>query len=86
MEEAEIEDKVWTVNPIGEGARIWVIHQAASRYLRRDIAQNMKKNIKELEVVDIEELNTRIEEEAVKIENAFCKLFTDVPVFDFELN
>lgn len=83
----EIEDKVLCVNPIGEGQKIWVLHQAASRFLRKDIAQHMKKNIKELDIVDIEELLTKIEQEAVNIENNFLKMHENhAPVFDFEIN
>lgn len=61
LEEQEIDDKVWCVNPIGEGQKIWVIHQAASRFIRKDIAQQMKKNIKELEIVDVDELIAKVE-------------------------
>ena len=82
----DLEDKVWTVNPIGDSQKVWVIHQAASRWLRKDIAQQMKKNIKEMEIVEMEEFIERVEEEAVKIENEFLKLFPEVPVFDFEIN
>ncbi len=47
----------------------------------------MKKNIKELEIVDIEELLAKIEQEAASIENNFLKMHeSHVPVFDFEIN
>ena len=53
----------------------------------------MKKNIKELENVDTDEIVEKIEQEAVEIENKFIKLFSEqpeeqerVPVFDFEIN
>ena len=57
----DVEDKVWCVNPIGDDSKIWVLHQAAAKWVRKDIATQMKKNIKELEIVDIEELLTRVE-------------------------
>jgi hypothetical protein len=47
----------------------------------------MKKNIKELEIVDIEELLTKIEQEADSIESNFLRLHENhVPVFSFEIN
>ena len=46
----------------------------------------MKKSIKEMDVVDMDELIERVEEEAIRIENEFLKLFPEVPVFDFEIN
>lgn len=53
----------------------------------------MKKNIKELENYDLEELITEVEEHAVEIENNLLKMFAEipaepykVPVFDFEIN
>jgi len=46
----------------------------------------MKKCIKEMEVVDMDELVDKVEEEATRIETEFLKLFPEVPVFDFEIN
>ena len=53
----------------------------------------MKKNIKELDAVDSEELIEKVEEEANNIESNFLKMFSEqpdeasrVPVFDFEIN
>jgi hypothetical protein len=52
----DLEDKVFAINTISESSRIYVIHQAAQRLFRKDIVQQMKKNIKELESIDLEEL------------------------------
>ena len=57
IEEMELEDKALVVNPIGDTERVWVIHQAAGRYLRKDLVANMKKNMKEMENVDQDELD-----------------------------
>ena len=53
----------------------------------------MKKCIKELEVVDFEEIWLKIEQEAQAIELNLLKLFAEIPpedqripVFDFEMN
>ena len=37
----------------------------------------MKKNIKELDIVDFDEMVQRVEEEAIKIENNFLQLITE---------
>jgi hypothetical protein len=95
FEEQEIEDKVWCVNPIGDNQKIFVIHQAAQRFQRKDIVLAMKKNIKELDSIDIDELLEKIETDYVHIEDGFLQLFQQdenveednrVPVFDFEIN
>ncbi len=93
LEELRVEDKVMAVNPIGDNYKIWVIHQAASRWLRNDIATQAKKFFKEMETVDLDELQEKIETEAVKIEDAYLKLAfqnpdgtSAIPVFDFEIN
>lgn len=67
-EEMEIEDKVWCVNPIGDVSKIYVLHQAAQRLLRKDIAQHMKKNIKELDILDFDDILEKIEADALQIE------------------
>jgi hypothetical protein len=53
----------------------------------------MKKNIKELEIVDTDELIEKIEQEANDIETNFLNLYSEfsyflgsAPVFDFEIN
>ena len=87
----ELEDRVYLVNPIGEFSRIWVIHQAAQRLMRKDIVQAMKKNVKELETMDLDEMIQLVEAHAIEIENRLVKIVSDqtegqVPVFDFEIN
>jgi hypothetical protein len=86
---------VFCVNPISESCKIWVFHQAASRWLRKDIITQMKKNIKDLEGFDLDELQDKVEAHAVAVENNFIALFsadkdplleTPIPVFDFEMN
>mgnify|MGYP001566218636 CR=1 FL=1 len=75
------------MNPVGEGIKIWVIHQAASRWIRKDIATCMKKGIKEMDAVDLDDLIEHIENEYNRIEDNFVKMYSDnVPTFDFEIN
>ena len=94
LEELEVEDKVWAINNIGETDRIYVIHQIAQRQLRRDIIVQMKKLIKEVDGVDLEDLTAAVETEAEVIETNLMKYFAEwpaedankIPVFNFELN
>jgi hypothetical protein len=54
----------------------------------------MKKNIKELEHVDLEEMIHQVDEHAKQVELNFLKMFAEeptddaerVPIFDFEMN
>ena len=87
-DEQDIEDKVLLINTIGESYKIWVMHQAAARWLRKDLVQQMKKNVKELETVDLAEMISVVEQHAVEVENNLLKVICqqDTPIFDFELN
>lgn len=93
----DIEDKVHVVNPVGETSRIFVVHQAAQRLLRKDIVAAMKKNVKEVETFDLEEMQQVVEHHAVDIEAKLLKIISEeiygdqesgykVPIFDFEIN
>lgn len=91
----EIEDKVLLVNPIGESAKVMVFHQATQRLFRKDIVQQMKKNIKELANLDLDDIIAQVEEHAIQVESNFIKLISNetspdeaqrIPVFDFEIN
>lgn len=46
---------------VGETSKIYVLHQAAQRWLRKDIAQQMKKNIRELDVLDMDDVLEKVE-------------------------
>ena len=74
--EQPIEDRVYLVNPISEatGSRVWVMHQAASRQLRKDMAQVLKKQLKELDAIEMEDFIQSIEAYAVEVEKGFVKL------------
>jgi hypothetical protein len=73
--------------------KIWVINQQADRALRNDLALEMRVIIDRLDAVTTHEMLQAVEEEAVRFEGAFIKLFEDseandseapkVPVFDF---
>jgi hypothetical protein len=39
----------------------------------------MKKNIKELELYDLDEIITEVEEHAIEVENNLLKLYAEVP-------
>jgi len=80
------------INPVGEQYKVFVIHQAAGRFLRRDILSQMKKIMKELDPVDLEELAGKAEKEAEEMEKKFllqCFVNSEdeslrVPYFDYE--
>jgi hypothetical protein len=41
--EQPIDDRVYLINPVEASSRIWVLHQAATRVLRKDMALVLKK-------------------------------------------
>jgi len=53
------------------------MHQAAGRSLRKDIVVQMKKHIKELENVELDDLLEKVEMESVSIENRFLKMLAE---------
>ena len=50
--ETPLDDRAILINNVQEQTRVWVIHQAAQRLLRKDIAVALKKSIKELDDVE----------------------------------
>ena len=75
---------MFTVCPISESARIYVLHQAASRVLRKDMSQVLKKSLKELDGIEIEDFVTSIEAHAVDVEKNFIKMFSSEETNDFD--
>jgi len=71
-----IEDKVLMINPVAPDQRVWVIHQAAQRLMRKDIATVLKKTVKELDDVELEEFLASVEETAVEVEKNIVKIFS----------
>ena len=74
--EQQIEDRVFLVNPISENGRIWVMHQAAARLLRKDMILVLKKSIKELENIENDDFIASVEAHSVDIEKNFIKMFS----------
>ncbi len=68
-DEQDLEDKVLLINPIGETSKVFVFHQAAARLIRKDIVQQLKKNVKEVSHLDLEEMLAEVELHAVAVEN-----------------
>lgn len=79
-----IEDRVLMVNPISEGHRIWIMHQAATRMLRKDMATVFKKSLKELDGIELEEFLSSVEAHAVEIEKNFIKMFSSEETNEFD--
>jgi len=85
--EAELEDKVLTIKTISENTRILVLHQAVSRQLRADIVNFLLTDFKEMmEGIDPEECQKRAEIIGLSAEDAFIQNYSELPVFDFEIN
>ena len=74
--EQHMEDKVLTVTNAADGIRVWAIHQAAQRAMRRDIATVLKKTVKELDEVELEEFVAGVEEQANEVEKNLVKIFS----------
>lgn len=76
--EQPVEDRVLFINPVREAtnSRIWVLHQAASRSLRKDMATVLKKSIKELDALEQEDFLNAVEAHAVEAEKALVKIFS----------
>jgi len=62
--------------------------------MRKDILQHMKKNIKELSSIDLEDMVEEVELRSVRAEEQMQQLYLrqlgahnqPVPVFDYEIN
>lgn len=76
--EQAIEDRVYLINPISEpnGSRIWVLHQAASRLLRKDMATVLKKSMKELDAIELDDFLASVEGHAVEVEKSLVRIFS----------
>ena len=74
--EQAIEDKVFLVNTISDNARIWMMHQAAARLLRKDMILVLKKSIKELDNIENDEFVASVEAHSADIEKNVVKIFS----------
>ena len=75
------------LNTKGENYNINVIHQLPQRMLREHIAKCFKEFLPELQVLDEDEMLSTIEREAELFEKEFfANIYTEFPVFDFEIN
>ena len=74
--EMPLDDRAILINNVQDQTRVWVIHQASQRLLRKDITVALKKSTKELDEVDMEELVRTIEEHAVEVEKTLVKIFS----------
>ena len=76
FEESEVEDKVWAISTINTTGKIYVIHQAAGRWFRREMVSLMKKNMRELEMMDIDEMTDEVEAQYELFEKKFLALYS----------
>lgn len=74
--EQPVEDKVLTVTNVSDGMRVWAIHQAAQRAMRRDLATVLKKTVKELDEVELEEFVAGVEDQANEVEKRLVRIFS----------
>lgn len=87
------EDKCLAIITQQNGKSLLVSNEAAGRYLRYDLIKEMSVTIDALKTVDVHEFNNKCDFEANRLENEFCKLFSEdpqnesrcprIPVFDF---
>ena len=82
--EQPIEDRVYLINTVAEGQRVWVLHQAAARVLRKDMATVLKKSIKELDSIENEEFLAAVESHSVDVEKNFIKMFSSEETKEFD--
>ena len=84
LAEQQIDDKVFMINPVGDSGRIWVLHQAAARYLRKDMAATLRRSVKELEAIENDDFLKAVEEHAVTVEKNFVKMFSSDATSEYD--
>ena len=82
--EQHTDDRVLHVSVISENARIYVLHQAAARLLRKDMASVLKKSLKELDSIDMDEFVGAVESHAVEVEQSFIKVFSSETTNEYD--
>lgn len=71
LQEIIPEDKAAVIQPISGEYSVWVIHQHAQRLIRQEIAKEMRRIVPELNNIDLDDFQFKIEKEAVKFEDKF---------------
>ena len=85
--EIEYEDKILSIKNITEEYSVMVLHQVASREMRKDISNFMKQNFPEkMDKIEIEKLIENAEEIGRNVEAQFLEQHKHLPVFIFEIN
>ncbi len=85
--EIEYEDKVLAVKPVTEGLYVLALHQAAAREFRNQACEFIRAHFeKDLDGVELEDIQKKAEEIAVTMDERFVSLFPGVPVFSYEKN
>ena len=85
--EVNTKDEVLMLKTTGETYNVYVLHQAAARYYRKEIASQLKRLNKKFEDIDPQELQGHAEEIANKAEALWIEHHAkDLPMFDFPLN
>ena len=92
LEELPIDDKCLSLATAIGSQSVYVLNQAAGRYVRQELARELISSVPALQTVDLSEFFEKMEPEAERIESSFCDLFgkqseaacPKVPVFDFK--
>jgi hypothetical protein len=80
----EAEDKVLPVKTLAEDLFIYVVHEAATKELRADLCDFVKKQFaKDLENVELEAIKAKADAIGTKVEEVFFERFKDIPKFNF---
>ncbi len=83
-EEREFDNKVLTVKPVAEDVFVYVVHEAATKEVRTDLCEFVKKQFaKDLDTVDADAIKEKFNAIAAKLEAFFFDHFKEVPVFSF---
>ena len=83
--EPEEDDKILTVKPLAEDLFVYVIHEAATKDVRNDLCEFMKKQFtKDLEAAGVmENIKENVDIVGGKIEATFFEAYKHIPTFNF---
>jgi len=81
-----VEDRVRLVSPCKDQMSVFLVHQAAQRFLRRELS-DWVRSVHGYEHLDTSALQATLKALGDAVESALlATVATDLPVFDFELN
>lgn len=86
VEVEDLEDKVLMVTPNIGDLQVFVIHQSAQRFLRKEFSQAVRQ-MREFDRINVETLNEKVQKRAQDTEDfVMAAQARDLTVFNFEFN